>query len=274
MSEINLVVSPDTDPWLRLAVGSPWDGFALDEEIPLPVAAQAFDGQQPAHNAALAFLQAEIESQDWFDVLAADGVTQVRDLFGNGVTPERQRILQWLEEQLPVPARERFARYWYGREEAPTERPASAAHWLEAARQTWDPTHPPHQAALNYLGGALRERGLGSGQRLGEVFSDPEAFGSLQALVVQLPSAVVRTFEELWAADDVPLWPQRAREYNGHPQQVRAIAWLEGRLALKDLLSVFERSRQRDREAIAELQRLEREASPEIRQQFSAYWEA
>ncbi|HAN44995.1 MAG TPA: hypothetical protein DCQ32_00365, partial [Cyanobacteria bacterium UBA8156] len=133
MAETNLAPPNDTDPWWRLAVGSPWDGFALAAEMPLPVAAQSFDEQRSAHRAALAFLQAAVEAGGWADVLTADGVAKVRDLFGTGGAPERHRLLQWLEEQLPTPARERFARYWYGWEEAP---PSPDAHWLTVALQT------------------------------------------------------------------------------------------------------------------------------------------
>ncbi|MGQ9866909.1 MAG: hypothetical protein ACUVSQ_11620 [Pseudanabaenaceae cyanobacterium] len=281
MAETNLAPIPDTDPWWRLAVGSPWDGFALAEEIPLTVAAQAFDEQQAAHRAALAFLQAEVEARGWVDVLTADGVTHVRDLFGAGGTPERRRLLPWLEEQLSMPARERFARYWYGWEEAPPLPDRPDVHWLTVALQTWDPTHPPHQAALAYLEGALRERGFGGSQRFREIWHRRE-IEDLQALVALLPGGVVQTFQELWEEQEyLPPWVQRARAYNGHPQQVRAIAWLEGRLAAQaqeiaspDLIQLFERSRQRDSEAIAQLQQLERGASPEIRQRFSEYWEA
>jgi hypothetical protein len=112
------------------------------------------------------------------------------------------------------------------------------------------------------------------------MLSQPENLAPVQTLVGSLPSSVVGTFQTMWADSGyLHPWVQRARAYNGHPQQVRAIAWLEGRLAAQDLpsadlLQLFERSRQRDREAIAQLQQLEQRVSLEIRQQFSEYWEA
>ncbi len=278
MTETNVAFLSEGDPWRRLAVGSPWDGFALSEEIPLWIAAQSYDDRQPTHRAALAFLQAAVETGGWADALAADGITHVRDLFGAGGTG--RRLLQWLEEQLPLSARERFARYWHGWEEAPPPPDRPNAHWLTDALETWDPLHPPHQAALAYLEGALRERGLELEQPLWEVLSQPENLGAVQARVGSLPSSVAHTFQKMWLDKGyLHPWVQRAQEYNGHPQQIRAIAWLEGRLAAQDLPSVdllqlFERSRQRDREAIARLQQLERAVSPDIRQRFSEHWEA